>query len=61
MAYHGPFELCVIGLGFAATHLALRTTARGLSTVLVEAGGPGLDLVDAFDYTSSGTIDYPVE
>ena len=54
-------DVCVIGSGFAGTHLALRTAAAGLSTLVVEAGATGRDLFDAFDYTNSGEISYPLE
>ncbi len=61
----GPFDVCVIGSGFAGTHLALRAAGRGLTTVIVEAGsrfgGSGnADLQAAFQYDNSGEVAYPV-
>jgi choline dehydrogenase-like flavoprotein len=56
-----PYDLCVIGSGFAGTLLAQRTAAHGLRTLVVEAGGsrPG-EAADRFEFTNSGPIDYPL-
>jgi choline dehydrogenase-like flavoprotein len=59
------YDLCIIGSGFAGTTLALRAAARGLHTLLLEAGGdlaqatPGLEA--EFQFENRGAIDYPLE
>jgi choline dehydrogenase-like flavoprotein len=59
------YDLCIIGSGFAGTTLALRAAARGLHTLLLEAGGdlaqaiPGLE--DEFQFENRGAIAYPLE
>ncbi len=62
----GPFDICVIGSGFAGTYLALRTVSRGLTTVIVEAGltvgsSGRPDLRSAFQWANSGEIAYPID
>ena len=52
------YDLCVIGSGFAGTHLALRAAERGLSTVLVEAGR---SQSQAFGFRNRGPVDYPID
>ncbi len=59
------YDICVIGSGFAGVFLALRTAARGLRTLVIEAGGdlakatPGLE--GEFQHENRGAIRYPLE
>ncbi|MCP4203893.1 MAG: GMC family oxidoreductase [bacterium] len=61
-----PWDVCVIGSGFAGMHLALRTADAGLNTIIVEAGprpetDSGEDLRgDLFAYRNSGEVQYPL-
>ncbi|MEZ5332706.1 MAG: GMC family oxidoreductase [Thermoanaerobaculia bacterium] len=60
----GPYDVVVLGSGFAGTHLALVTAAAGLETALVEASPEkGLDFVSRgvgspFEVANAGEIDY---
>lgn len=56
----GPFDVCVIGSGFAGTHLALELVAAGYRTVIVEAGSDlPSDTSRSFPVENAGEIDYP--
>jgi choline dehydrogenase-like flavoprotein len=56
------YDVCIVGSGFAGTHLGLQLVERGLRTVVVEAGArPGESRSGAsFGYTNSGSVVYPV-
>lgn len=53
----GPYDLCVIGSGFAGIPLALRTVKQGMTTAVIEAGG---ELAPSFEFSTSGEVDYPI-
>jgi choline dehydrogenase-like flavoprotein len=56
----GPFDVCVIGSGFAGTHLALELVASGYRTAIVEAGSElPSDTQASFPVENAGKIRYP--
>ena len=61
----GPFDICVIGSGFAGLPLAIQTARAGMKTVVVEAGfhpikHPSSRSVFKFHASNSEPINYPV-
>lgn len=55
----GRFDVCVIGSGFAGTHLGLQLVEAGYRTAIVEVGDErGLSTRDAFEVQNTGKIDY---
>ena len=61
-----PYDLCIIGSGFAGTFLGLRAVDHGLRTVIVEAGASPERITSpesleaSFRFTNSGSENYPV-
>ena len=62
----GPYDVAVVGSGFAGTYLALQTASAGLETVIVEAAPEkGIDYIspqagNPFAFRNTGEIDYNV-
>ena len=65
-AVGGPYDVAVVGSGFAGTHLALRTVSAGLETAIIEAAPEGgIDFVspgggNPFSFSNRGEIDYNI-
>ena len=63
---HRDFDVCIVGSGFAGTHLALLLAQSGYRVAIVEAGtkrdASPRELIgeDAFGYRNSGDVDWPV-
>ena len=60
------FDVCVIGSGFAGTHLALEVARAGHRVAVIEAGSrrdakPGEAITEeSFEYRTGGQVDWPV-
>ncbi len=60
----GPYDVCVIGSGFAGLTLAQRVVDGGRTAVVLEAGtrpgAPDAGTAEAFDFVNAGASPYPV-
>ena len=60
------FDLCVIGSGFAGTHLALQALQAGHKVAVVEAGAKRdakpreIIIEDSFEFRNEGEVEWPV-